>query len=162
MRIVLAIDGSDCSEAAIQSLEQTFAPERSEVLVLHVFEPVAMPLTTTMSPEYFGNEENERKVAQQLVNSVRDRLAARNFRTQSRLEVGSVKEKIVAAAANWNADLILLGSHGRKGLQRMVLGSIAQGVARDAHCSVQIVKMMTAAKYKAQHAGLSTVEAPPP
>ena len=47
---------------------------------------------------------------------------------------------IVDAAEEWQADLIVLGSHGRRGFDRLVLGSVSESVAMHAHCSVEVVR----------------------
>jgi nucleotide-binding universal stress UspA family protein len=56
------------------------------------------------------------------------------------LEEGDPKSKIIDLANEWRADLIVVGSHGRKGLDRFLLGSVSEAVARHAHCSVEIVR----------------------
>ena len=57
------------------------------------------------------------------------------------VEWGDPKSKIINAAEAWGADLIVLGSHGRKGLQRFLLGSVSETDMRHAHCSVEIVRL---------------------
>jgi nucleotide-binding universal stress UspA family protein len=47
---------------------------------------------------------------------------------------------IIDAAEAWKAELIVIGSHGRKGLQRFLLGSVAESIARHAACSVEIIR----------------------
>jgi nucleotide-binding universal stress UspA family protein len=54
---------------------------------------------------------------------------------------GSPKRVILDEAERWGADLIVVGSHGRRGLQRFLLGSVSQAVALHAPCSVEIVRM---------------------
>jgi nucleotide-binding universal stress UspA family protein len=56
------------------------------------------------------------------------------------VEKGDVRLKIIDSAAEWNADLIVIGSHGRSGIPRLLLGSVAEFVARNALCSVEIVR----------------------
>ena len=62
------------------------------------------------------------------------------------MEKADPRAAIVDYAANWKADLIVLGSHGRKGLDRFLIGSVAEFVARHAFCSVQIVRIPGTAK----------------
>jgi nucleotide-binding universal stress UspA family protein len=57
------------------------------------------------------------------------------------VEVGNPKFIVLDAAADWKADLIILGSHGRSGLNRFPMGSVSEAVARHATCSVQIVRI---------------------
>jgi len=57
------------------------------------------------------------------------------------VEEGDPKSKILDTARDWDADLIVLGSHGRKGLQHFLMGSVSEAVARHAECSVEIVRI---------------------
>jgi nucleotide-binding universal stress UspA family protein len=57
------------------------------------------------------------------------------------IEWGDPKSKIIDAAAAWPADLIVLGSHGRTGLDRFLMGSVSDAVMRHAHCSVELVRI---------------------
>ncbi len=63
------------------------------------------------------------------------------------LKEGDPKSRIIDLATEWHADLIVLGSHGRKGLNRFLLGSVSQAVARQAPCSVQIVRIPSTPTY---------------
>jgi nucleotide-binding universal stress UspA family protein len=54
---------------------------------------------------------------------------------------GYVIECILEEASDWNADLIVVGSHGRSGLSRLFLGSVAESVLTQAPCSVEIAKL---------------------
>jgi len=54
---------------------------------------------------------------------------------------GNPKSIILDEAKVWGADLIVLGSHGRKGLERFLVGSVSDAVLRHAHCSVEIVRL---------------------
>jgi nucleotide-binding universal stress UspA family protein len=60
------------------------------------------------------------------------------------LREGAPASDIVAAAQEWQADLIVVGTHGRGGLGRLVLGSVAESVLRDAPCPVLVVRHGTA------------------
>ena len=57
------------------------------------------------------------------------------------VEWGDPKSKIIDAAEQWHADLIVLGSHGRTGLERFLMGSVSDAVARHAPCSVEVVRI---------------------
>jgi nucleotide-binding universal stress UspA family protein len=50
------------------------------------------------------------------------------------------KELILEEAHKWGADLIVVGSHGRRGINRFLLGSVSEAVASHAHCSVEIIR----------------------
>lgn len=63
-------------------------------------------------------------------------------------EGSNVVEEIVAEAGDEGADLIIMGSHGRHGISRLVLGSVAEGVLRAASCPVLVVRELGAAAGK--------------
>jgi nucleotide-binding universal stress UspA family protein len=56
---------------------------------------------------------------------------------------GDARHTILDMAADWPADAIVIGSHGRMGLDRVLLGSVSGGVARRATCPVQVVRAPT-------------------
>jgi nucleotide-binding universal stress UspA family protein len=56
------------------------------------------------------------------------------------LEAGNPSDEIVKAAKAWPADLVIVGSHGRGGVERVLLGSVAEAVVRHAHCPVLVVR----------------------
>jgi len=64
----------------------------------------------------------------------------RSWNVQMETAAGNAAEMILKRAREWHADLILVGSHGRSGLARVVLGSVSASVARDAGCSVRVVR----------------------
>jgi nucleotide-binding universal stress UspA family protein len=62
------------------------------------------------------------------------------MRVGAAVDFGSPSERILALAEELQADLIVIGTHGRKGIQRVVVGSVAENVLRHAHCSVWVVR----------------------
>lgn len=77
-----------------------------------------------------------------LCKEAADTLKAAGFKQPSHaVEEGNPKVVIVDEANKWRADLIVLGSHGRKGLDRFLLGSVSEAVSRHATCSVEIVRV---------------------
>ena len=75
-----------------------------------------------------------------LVDRIAEELRRAGFKAQTRVEVGDAREGILDCAAEWGADLIIVGSHGQRGIQRFLLGSVSEFVARHAKCSVEIVR----------------------
>jgi nucleotide-binding universal stress UspA family protein len=144
MRILLAMEDSKFSEAALQALLGQFRPEDVEVLVLSVVAPPTLSAPPQMEAEYVPEMDDEVSHTQELVEAAAKRLRAAGFETVASARVGEAREIILESAEEYHADLILLGSHGRKGLGRFLLGSVAESVARHAHCSVQIVRIPAA------------------
>jgi nucleotide-binding universal stress UspA family protein len=67
-------------------------------------------------------------------------LRAVGFTAESEVRAGSPASVIVAFANDWDADLVIMGSHGRTGLARLLLGSVARNVLHHASCSVLVVR----------------------
>ncbi len=81
-----------------------------------------------------------REQAKDLVEKAAAKLREANFSVSTELVEGDPKSQIIDAANEWRADMIVLGSHGRTGLNRFLMGSVSQDVVRHAHCSVEIVR----------------------
>jgi nucleotide-binding universal stress UspA family protein len=145
MKILLAVDGSKYSEAAIQSIKAMIRKENTEVLVLQVLEPRIFSTPPQMAagyePEMAEIMKEQFKQAQHTVDRSATELKAAGFNAKSRVVEAETRTGILDLANEWHADLIVLGSHGRKGLQRFMLGSVAESVARGAYCSVLIVRV---------------------
>jgi nucleotide-binding universal stress UspA family protein len=146
-KILLAIDESPCSEAAVKAVLNQFPPELSEVRVLHVDEwPKDMPtyLAFAEGPAAVSNivsMHNERwRRGEELVSRAAHRLAAAKFRAKTEIRHGDARHEILDFAADWCPDVIVLGSHGRRGVDRFLLGSVSEGVVRHANCSVEVVR----------------------
>ena len=144
MKILLAIDGSVYSEAAVQELVHRPWPSGTQVEILSV----AYPSLDIFDPLLVGKAfhldslNKERKRARRDI----DEAAATIQRNTPFLEVstkivdGSPKDVIIQEAADWGANLIMMGSHGYGAAARFLLGSVAHAVALHAPCSVEIVR----------------------
>ncbi len=152
MKILLAIDNSEYSEAALGTVLAQNRPPETEVRVLHVMEPIEFFFSQwaegnspgVYPPQPVELEEVRRtrlKLAQGIVTAAVERLQDAGFRAQSSVCEGDPRAEIIDRAAEWRADLIVVGSHGRKGLTRFLLGSVSEYVARHAPCSVEIVRL---------------------
>jgi nucleotide-binding universal stress UspA family protein len=144
MKILLAIDGSKFSEAAVRAVMEQARPQDTEVQVLHVVEPPSLLVAREMGGYDRALDavwEAETKQAEAMVAKVAEELSAKGLKVTPTVEQGDPQSKIIDAASKWRADLIVIGSHGRRGLEHFLLGGVSEGVARHAGCSVEIVRM---------------------
>jgi nucleotide-binding universal stress UspA family protein len=147
-RILLAIDDSEFSRAATESIAVHIRPESTSVHVLHVLEldhlvPPAFDFArgADYGPEVAARLENGRKAAQELVSGSARLLQDACFETSTVVREGEPRHAILDYAAEWDCDWIVMGSHGRRGFNRFFMGSVSEAVARHAHCSVHIVRL---------------------
>jgi nucleotide-binding universal stress UspA family protein len=144
MNILVAVDGSEFSDAAVQNLIRT-RPADAQVRVLHVIEPFPVIESWVYTPDWNKMLDEQRKDAEAFVAQAAQDLRDAKFAVTTSIESGNAQSVIIDTAAKWPADLIVLGSHGRRGLERFLMGSVSDGVARHAPCSVLIVRKQPSA-----------------
>jgi nucleotide-binding universal stress UspA family protein len=147
MKILLAIDGSAPSQDAVEELAHRPWPSPSTLRILSVIQPYTPPATEVVLASATLEEIRQRETqdAEQLTRRVRERIAAPGLTVETDVREGDPRTVIVDAADEWQADLIVVGSHGRTGIKRLFLGSVAQAVVAHAHCSVEVVRQRTKA-----------------
>lgn len=141
-KILYATDFSKASEQALQKAVELAKQNRAELLVVHVIEPVPY-----VSGEEFGGgevyaklEEVSKREAQSSMAKLMQRLKKARVRAQSFLYRGSAHDQIVKAARSKKADMIVIGTHGRTGLSKLFMGSVAGKVVSSATCPVMTVR----------------------
>jgi nucleotide-binding universal stress UspA family protein len=140
MRILLAVDDAEHSNAATQSILERPWPTGSTIRVLCVvqtYTPLPIPEGAL---DYEDVSESLLKEAQGIVDRTKAKLGALGLMIESGVRRGDPRQEIVDEANDWRADLIVVGSQGRKGVQRWLLGSVAEHVVRHASCSVEVVR----------------------
>jgi len=149
MKILLAIDDSKFSEAAVQAVLSRFRSQDAEVRVLHVVEPIQAVVTDVIHghiPDMDAVRRAQLKEAKELVERTAEVLQTAGLKVSTAVDEGDPKLRIVDRADEWGADLIVVGSHGRKGLERLLLGSVSAAVATHARCSVEIVRLKSSSQ----------------
>ncbi len=142
LRILLATDGSDCSIAAARSVAGRPWPKASEIRIVSapdVLVPAIDPWD--LDPQVLDRlREVELQYAREAVAKVRDIVSGTELNVSDAIPAGSPKSVILDEAKNWGADLIVVGSHGRRGISRFLLGSVAEAVALHSECSVEVIR----------------------
>jgi nucleotide-binding universal stress UspA family protein len=133
MRILVASDGSGSSEPIIQEAASRPWPAGTEFTVVTVVDPFFF----TRAPLLL--EEAQEKTAEALQEQAKA-LDEAGWSVKTEVILDSPRHALPRIATDRNADLILLGSHGRGTVGRLLLGSTAQAVLRHAECSVEVVR----------------------
>ncbi|HET8924634.1 MAG TPA: universal stress protein [Candidatus Acidoferrum sp.] len=144
MKILVAIDGSECSVMALDSVASRPWPKGSEVKVLSVPE-VFIPVNVF---PYFDPKEFDTFNTSAIKNAKSAVDAGARVLSKLDMEVStgtpspqdSPARVIVKEAQEWGAHMIVIGSHGRRGFDRLMMGSVSEHVAFHAHCSVEVIR----------------------
>jgi nucleotide-binding universal stress UspA family protein len=150
MKILLATDGSDCSVGAIHSVANRPWPGGTVFKALSVEELIMLdgqmagyPLSSVY-PQSLLDElmTQSRDRSSSAVETAREVLKRAGMKVldDRAMPIGDPRTLILDAAQAWHADLIVLGSHGRRGLDRFLMGSVAESVAIHSHCSVEVIR----------------------
>ena len=146
MRILLAIDGSSYSDVAVAEVANKPFPPNTEVRIISVAELPLLPVVDAWAPtdNYFQvmekfAEEQAQRIVKKAADELRDHQGDK-LRITTAVIPGHPRYVITDEAEVWGADLIVVGSHGYRGLTRLWLGSVSQTVASHAKCSVEIVR----------------------
>ena len=147
MRVLLAVDGSPYSEAAVNEVASRTWPENCEVRVITAYElPLApAPETWALPPDYFEKldiaaRESAAGIEQAIVVKLTASLGPA-VKVTGNVLPGSPRSIILEEAERWSADLIVVGSHGYGTWHRFLLGSVSQAVVSHAKCSVEVVRI---------------------
>lgn len=145
MRILLAVDGSICSDRAVAEVGSRPWPEGSQVKVVNAYE-VPLPATPegwVLPANYFEDldavmRHQAQSIVQRAITTLKSNISE-NIGVEGDWLPGSPRSMILDEAKTWNADLIVVGSHGYRGWERFLLGSVSHSIVSEAPCSVEVV-----------------------
>ena len=142
MKILIGVDDSPCSDAAIQMVSKLRWPAKTQVTVVSAVNPATMVYSDMYVPAVGAAEamKEQKKTHQELASRAEVRLHEAGFVTDVQVPEGEPGEAIVRAAREAGADLVVVGSHGRSGITKLLMGSVATHVVTHAPCSVLVVK----------------------
>ncbi len=135
LKILIGIDGSAFSLSAARSVAARPWPSGTIVKLLSVEEP-----TIHLAERVIDELETATRSMPEAATQAEAILSYAGLSTTSDIVKGNPKEQIIRHAAEWSADLVVVGSHGRRGVKRWLLGSVSEAVARHAYCSVEVIR----------------------
>lgn len=150
MKILLGTDGSDGASVAVKSVANRPWPASTQVKIISAVQllvPGNELMMSSSSPIYPTSLLEEvwdevRSSAHEAVAEARKTLEAAGMKIVpgETTPEGDPRIVLLAQAKEWDVDLIVLGSYGRRGMDRILMGSVSESVALHAHCSVEIIR----------------------
>lgn len=147
MKILIATDGSEYGASAVKAVANQVWENGSELKVVSVFDPpipiggeLYMMNTNIYEEAAKAAEMQAQKFVDEAATIIEQGINSDNVKVTTEVLMGAPHRRIVEAADEWGADLIVVGSHGYRMWERVLLGSVSQSVAQHAKCSVWIVR----------------------
>lgn len=148
MRVLFATDGGKQSDAAIDAIKRFALGRDDEIKVVSVVDmalPMAIDIYGGFLPDTSELEktarENAAKIVEESAAKIKASTGEKNVGISTDVLFGSPDSRIVETAETWNADLIVVGSHGYSRWERLLLGSVSDSVVHHAPCSVLVVRL---------------------
>jgi nucleotide-binding universal stress UspA family protein len=145
--VLVATDLSDSSLLALSAAHEEARRRKARLTVIHCmdFPPSTMALGfAPMVPADPADPHSRAALAKHANQEVRRALAGLGVVADVLVDPGRARASIANAAEQLSAELVVVGTHGRTGFQRMLLGSVAEAVVRHAPCSVLVVRSRSA------------------
>ena len=147
MKILLATDGARQSNAAVDMLKRLVIHDGDQVIAVSVVD-LAMPMGMDIYGGYVPDtteyekaaKENATRILKETEDRLRSHLADRKVEITTEILFGSPESSIVELADQIKPELIVVGSHGYSGWERLLLGSVSDAVVHHAPCSVMVVR----------------------
>ncbi len=141
-RLLVPLDGSELAEAILPFAEQVAGPLDAELVLLQVVElmsPIeAIASAGVVTPDTLALREMD---AKRYLVAIEQRLSKKGLRVHTRVALGPPAEAILAGVRATGADLVAMATHGRSGLGRVLLGSVADAVLRASPVPVLLIRM---------------------
>lgn len=145
MLILIAVDGSDCSTKAVEFIAGRTWDKDDKFIVLSVVEPIPTEFGVGYIPGQGAVEDRLYDESAEIAGkaSAIIQTALPGNLVEVKVATGMVAETVCNLAELLDVDLIVMGSHGRKGVTHFLLGSVAEEVLKKSPCSVEIIKSKT-------------------
>jgi nucleotide-binding universal stress UspA family protein len=142
MKIVLGVDDSKHSSAATEFVAKSPWPKSTRVIVLSACPAIFLGPGEVASGDAIQKlMEEQAGYAREIADKAGAEIRKAGFSVEPRMILGDPRSALVETAKEEDADLVVVGSHGRTGLGKLLLGSVASHVVSHAPCSVLVVKL---------------------
>jgi nucleotide-binding universal stress UspA family protein len=142
-RMLVTLDGSPFAEAALEPAFAMAEKFRSEVVLVQVVMPAELAVTAGQGTTYYDLkrlcEQQECEAAGRYLRRIRGEWLASGVTVRAEVAVGPPPATIIALASRYEVGLIVMSTHGRSGLSRLIYGSVAEAVLRGAQVPVLLV-----------------------
>ena len=141
-KILVAIDGSHTSSLALQEAIKLAQEQSARLRLVHVIDKFPFITADAGMMDNAQLEEILFKAGQDVIDEARAKVTAAGLEVETALPENltqRIATVIVEEAKGWSADLIVVGTHGRRGIQHLVLGSVAEGVTRAATMPILLI-----------------------
>ena len=141
-KILVPLDGSSYSLRAAKYAIEVAKLQKAQIVCIHILDriPYGFEFTGSCIEDYLQNVEDQSNRWFNEVIQMADNQGIKDVKTVFFRDIRSIVDAIINYASNNAIDLIVLGTRGRTGLQRALIGSIATGVSQHAHCPVMLIK----------------------
>ena len=142
MKILIALDDSEHSDRALEFVTRMRWPAGSRVIAVSTLQPRAAVMASAQETAAAAAAmlEEQREHAEALLARAESTLRESGFTSEVRMLTGDPREALIHLAQAERADLLVVGSRGRTGLTKLMLGSVSSHVVTHAPCSVLVVK----------------------
>jgi nucleotide-binding universal stress UspA family protein len=144
IRIIVGLDGSPHSHAAVDAVSQRQWPKGTAVRLVSVVDTImavsADPSDQSVLSWLEVDDDEKSEKVRRLFEPLAEKLRAAGLDTSVVIRRGKPKDELVEEATRWNADNIFLGAKGMRGIERLLLGSVSAAVAASAPCSVEVIR----------------------
>lgn len=139
-KILVPLDGSETSEAILPEIEKLASVSKANIALLYVVPIPIIPGGIEPIVNYQPITDTLIKDAEAYLRKIEKRLKGKGFTVESHLQEGNEAQRILEHAEGEDIDLIAMSTHGRSGVSRWLLGSVAEKVIRHANKPILLVR----------------------
>ncbi|OGS94611.1 MAG: hypothetical protein A3H31_12850 [Gallionellales bacterium RIFCSPLOWO2_02_FULL_57_47] len=145
-KILVAADGSDTSRHALKQAIELARKLSAKLRIVHAVDMNWLPIGPEVGIDTGAQSAARREAGEKIIAAARNTAQEAGFEAETELietetPVQHVAEAIAEEALRWGADLVVLGTHGRRGFQRLMPGSVAEKMARLSPTPVLLVPL---------------------